>query len=61
MPQALKKFSKEIGASEAFFLDSSGEKTSQEVKVLEEGNPWSNWAELYIGLIKESVREAEST
>ena len=56
-------------------MDSSGEQTSQEVRqfcnnigtalrVLEEGTPWSNRAELYIGLIKEAVsknmREADS-
>ena len=31
-PQALKQFSKEIEAPEAFVLDSSGEQTSEEVK-----------------------------
>ena len=75
VPQAMKQFAKELGAPDAFVLDSSGEQTSQEVRqfcnnigtalrVLEEGTPWSNRAELYIGLIKESVskdmREADS-
>ena len=46
----------------------SGEQMSSEVKkfcndigttlrALEEGTPWSNKAELYIGLIKEAVRK----
>ena len=74
--QALNHFAKEIGAREVFVLDSSGERTSQEVKhfcnnigtslrVLEEGTLWLNRAELYIGLIKEVVskdmREADSS
>ena len=73
--QALKQFAKEIGAPEAFVLDSLCEQTSQEVKqfcnkigtslrVLEEGTIWSNRAKLYIGLMKEAVnkdmREADS-
>ena len=32
VPQALKQFAKEIGALEAFVLDSLGEQTSQEVE-----------------------------
>ena len=32
VPQALKQFTKEIGAPEAFVLDSSREQTSREVK-----------------------------
>ena len=51
VPQALKQFTKEIGSTEAFVLDSSGEQTSQEAKqfcnnirtalrVLEGGTPW---------------------
>ena len=66
VPQALNQSSKEIGAPETFFLDSSGEQTSQELKqffknigtalrVLEEGALWSNRSELYISLIKEGL------
>ena len=64
----LKKFTKEIGAPEAIICDGSGDQTATEVKkycgdigitlrILEEGTPWSNKAELCIGLIKESVRK----
>ena len=66
VPQALKQFVKEIGAPETFVLDPSGEKTSREVnkfcnnietalRILEDGSPWSNQAELYVVLIKEVV------
>ena len=66
--QAVKQFAKEIGAPEALINDMSGEQTSKSLKkfcneigttlrVLEEGTPWSNKAELYIGLIKEAVRK----
>ena len=64
----LKQFTKEIGALEAIICDGSGEQTAIEVKkycgdigttlrILEEGTPWSKKYELYIGLIKESVRK----
>ena len=66
--QAVKQFAKEIGAPEAIISDASKEQMSQPLKkfcseigttlhVLEEGTPWSNRAELYIGLIKEAVRK----
>lgn len=66
--QAVKQFAKEIGAPEALICDMSGEQTSQSLRqfcndigttlrALEEGTPWSNKAELYIGLVKESVRK----
>jgi hypothetical protein len=66
--QAIKKFAKEIGAPDAFIADMSGVQMSREVKrfcndigttlrALEEGTPWSNKAELYIGLLKEAVRQ----
>jgi hypothetical protein len=66
--QAVKQFAKEIGASDAIICDMAGEQTSHALKrfcqeigttmrVLEEGTPWSNKAELYIGLIKEAVRK----
>ena len=65
---AIKQFAKEIGAPDSFVADMSGEQMSSEVKkfcndigttlrALEEGTPWSNTAELYIGLIKEAVRK----
>jgi hypothetical protein len=66
--QAVKQFAKEIGAPDALIYDKAGEQTSNELKkfcqdigttmrVLEEGTPWANKAELYIGLIKEAVRK----
>ena len=65
---AIKKFAKEIGVPDSFVADMSGEQMSSEVKkfcndigttlrALEEGTPWSNKAELYIGLMKEAVRK----
>ena len=65
---AIKQFAKEIGAPDSFVADMSGEQMSSEVKkfcndigttlrALEEGTPWSNKDELYIGLIKEAVRK----
>ena len=66
--QAVKQFAKEIGAPDALICDMAGEQTSHALKrfcqeigttlrVLEEGTPWANKAELYIGLIKEAVRK----
>ena len=63
---AIKQFAKEIGAPDSFVADISREQMSSEVKkfcndigttlgALEEGTPWSNKAELYIGLIKKAV------
>jgi hypothetical protein len=63
---AVKQFAKEIGAPDALIFDMSGEQTSRSLRqfcleigtslrVLEEGTPWANKAELYIGLIKEDV------
>ena len=65
---ALKQFSKEIGAPDAIIADSANEQKSQDIKrflgeigttlrILEEGTPWANRAELYIGLLKEAVRK----
>ena len=65
---AIKQFAKEIGAPDSFVADMSGEQMSSEVKkfcndigtilrALEEGTPWSNKAELYIGLINKAVRK----
>ena len=66
--QAVKEFAKEIGAPEAIICDSAREQKSHDLRkflgeisttlrVLEEGTPWANKAELYIGLIKEAVRK----
>ena len=65
---AIKQFTKEIGAPDALVADMSGEQMSNEVRrfcsdigttlqALEEGTPWSNRAEWYIGLLKEAVRK----
>ena len=65
---AIKQFAKDIGGPDSFVADMSGEQMSSEVKkfcndigttlgALEEGTPWSNRAELYIGLIKEPARK----
>ena len=65
---AIKQFVKEDCAPDSFVADMSCEQMSSEVKkfcndigttlrALEEGTPWSNKAELYIGLIKEAVRK----
>ena len=64
----IKQFAKEIVAPDSLVADMSGEQMSSEVKkfcndigttlrALEEGTPWSNKADLYIGLIKEAVRK----
>jgi hypothetical protein len=66
--QAVKQFAKEIGAPDAIISDAAGEQSSQNLRKfcsemgttlrhLEEGTPWANKAELYIGLIKEAVRK----
>jgi hypothetical protein len=60
--QAVKQFAKEIGAPDAIIADAAREQKSLELRkfcseirttlqVLEEGTPWANKAELYIGLI----------
>ena len=64
--QAIKQFAKEIGAPTLIIADMSGEQMSHDIqkfcndigttlRALEEGTPWSNKAELYIGLLKEVV------
>ena len=66
--QAFKQFAKDLGAPDAIIVDMSGEQTTNDLrrfcndigtklKALEEGTPWSNKAELYIGLLKEAVRK----
>ena len=65
---SLKQFTKDIGAPEAIICDGSEEQTATEVnkycgdigttlRIIEESTPWSNKSELYIGLIKGSVRK----
>ena len=65
---AIKQFAKKIGALDSFVAYMSGEQMSSEEKkfcndigttlrALEEGTPWSNKAELYIGWVKEAVRK----
>ena len=64
----VKQFAKEIGAPDAIISDASREQMSQPLhkfcseigttlRVLEEGMPWSNRAELYVGLIKAAVQK----
>ncbi|CAJ1959761.1 unnamed protein product [Cylindrotheca closterium] len=64
---AVKQFAKEIGVPDAIVCDAAGEQTSIElrrflnsigttIRVLEQGTPWANRAELYVGLMKEAVR-----
>ena len=66
--QVIKQFAKEIGVPTSIIADMSGEQMSHDVRkfcnnigttlrALEEGTPWSNKAELYIGLLKEAVRK----
>ena len=57
--QTVKEFAKEVGAPDAIICDAAREQKSQDVRkflgeigtmlrVLEEGTPWANKAELYI-------------
>ena len=66
--QAIKQFAKEIGAPDAIISDAAREQKSQELRkfcseigttlrIREEGTPWANKAELYIGIIKEAIRK----
>lgn len=66
--QAVKQFAKEVGAPDAIICDAAPEQKSADLRkflgdigstlrVLEEGTPWANKAELYIGLLKEAVRK----
>ena len=65
---AVKQFAKEIGAPDAIISDAAREQKSLELRkfcreigtslrVLEEGTPWANKAELYVGIIKEATRK----
>jgi hypothetical protein len=51
--QAVKQFVKAIGAPEAIIWDEIG----TTLRVLEENTPLTNMAELYIGLLKETVQK----
>ena len=64
--QAIKQFAKEVGVPTSIIVDMASEQMSHEMRkfcndigtalwALEEGTPWSNKAELYIGLLKEAV------
>ena len=66
--QAVKMFAKAVGVPEAIICDAAREQTSADLKkfvneigstlrVLEEGTPWANRAELYVGLVKEATRK----
>ena len=66
--QAIKQFAKEIGAPTSIITDMSSEQMTHDIRkfcidigttlrALEEGTPWSNKAELYIGLLKEAVQK----
>ena len=68
MVDGILSFAKEIGAPTSIIADMSGEQMSHYVwkfcddigttlRALEEGTPWSNKAELYIGLLKETDRK----
>ena len=65
---AFKQFAREIGAPDAVICDPAPEQRSSDLyafcnevgttlRSLEEGTPWSNRAELYIGLFKTAVRK----
>jgi len=66
--QAIKQFAKEIGSPKAFIMDAANAQKSKDIRhfcsqigsslrILEEGTPWANKAELYIGLLKEATRK----
>ena len=68
IPKALKEFAKEIGFLVALIFDMSGEQTSNKMKkiagdmdltlkMLKRSTQYANLAELYIGLMKETVRK----
>ena len=66
--QAIKQLAKEIGVPTSIIADMSGEQMAHHVRkfcndigttlqALEEGTPWSNTADVYIGLLKVTVRK----
>ena len=65
---AVKRFAKEVSAPDALICDPIAEHKSMKLKyylneigtslcLLEEGTPWANKAELFIGILKEAVRK----
>ena len=67
-PQALRIFSKDVGAPEILVCDPHPSQKSPELKYflnkigttlrpLEQNTQWANRAELYVGLVKEAVRK----
>ena len=67
-PKALKLFAKEVGVPELIIADSHRSQKSKEVRdfchqvgttlrILEGSTQWANRAELYVGLMKESIRK----
>ena len=68
VPLDLNLFAKEIGDPDAIICDADGKEKSNEVRkfrhhiwttlrYLEESTPWANLSEMYICLIKESIRK----
>jgi len=68
VPNALKMFAMEIGTLDALICGAAHDESSNAVKsfchqigaalhVLEKNTPWANRTELYVGLVKESVRK----
>ena len=66
--QAIREFTKAVGAPDALITDPAGENTSDKVrqfcyqlgttlKSIERGTQWANKAELYIGLFKKSIQK----
>lgn len=66
VPLAVKQFAKDVGAPDAIICDAAPEQKQESLKkflttigttlrVLEEGTPWANRAELYVGLMKRAV------
>jgi hypothetical protein len=64
----VKQFAKEIGLPNALICNAAGEQKSNELRKfcseigmtlqwIDEGTPRANWAELYIGIIKEATRK----
>ena len=66
---AMKLFAKDLGVPKAIITDSSAAKTLHDVrslfcinigstlKILEESTPWANLVELYIDLLKSSIKK----
>ena len=70
--QAMKQFAKEVGALDPIICDAAREQKSQNLwkflsdigstlRVLEKETCWANKAELYIGIMKETVQKNMGT